>query len=176
MEYCRHLWVGGDQFSLSCLYRVEKHLRGLVGNKSFSTLQQLSQSPNVTSVSSLYNYFYEMSSDESDSLVPPALTLQLGSDMPHPSGRIILILFHSQHVYRNIYKIYLSLRETYSRTASYSTGSLVRETRLPCIFPRRGKLNYLFGSTSHDLTAGTRLTANTRRNHTPTSIRKKNST
>lgn len=42
IEYCCHIWVGASQFSLSSLGGAHKRLRGLVGDKLFSTLQILS--------------------------------------------------------------------------------------------------------------------------------------
>ena len=71
MEYCSHIWAGSSQQALSTLDRVQKRMRGLVGDELFSSLQPLSHRRNVASLSLFYRYFHGKCSDELHSLVPP---------------------------------------------------------------------------------------------------------
>ena len=71
MEYCSHIWAGSSKHSLSSLDRIQYHIRGLVGEELFSSLQSLSHRRNVASLALLYRYFHGKCSDELHSLVPP---------------------------------------------------------------------------------------------------------
>ena len=71
MEYCSHIWAGSSQQALSTIDRVQKRMRGLVGDELFSSLQPLSLRSNVASLSLFYRYFHGKCSDELHSLVPP---------------------------------------------------------------------------------------------------------
>ena len=71
MEYCCHIWGGAAQTSLSCLDRVQRRLRYLVGDELFSTLPPLVHRRNVSSLSLFYRYHNAKCSEELHSLVPP---------------------------------------------------------------------------------------------------------
>ena len=71
MEYCCHIWGGADQTSLSCLDRVQRRLRYLVGDELFSTLPPLNHRRDVSSLSLFYRYYNRMCSKELHSLIPP---------------------------------------------------------------------------------------------------------
>ena len=71
MEYCAHIWAGSSQQALSTLDRVQKRMRGLVGDELFSSLQPLSHRRDVASLSLFYRYFHGKCSEELHSLVPP---------------------------------------------------------------------------------------------------------
>lgn len=67
-------WSGTTQCSLSSFDRVQKDLNVFVGDKGFYTLQALSCSRTIASLSFLYPYFYGKYSNELHSFVPSALT------------------------------------------------------------------------------------------------------
>ena len=71
MEYCCHIWGGAAQTSLSCLDRVQRRLRYLVGDELFSTLPPLSHRRDVASLSLFYRYYNGKCSKELHSLIPP---------------------------------------------------------------------------------------------------------
>ena len=71
MEYCSHIWAGASKTALSSLDRVQRRVRGLVGDELFSSLQSLSHRRNVASLTLFYRYFNGKCSDELHSLVPP---------------------------------------------------------------------------------------------------------
>ena len=70
-EYCSHIWAGSSKTILSALDRVQRRMRGLVGEELFASLQSLSHRRNVASLSLFYRYFYGKCSDELHLLVPP---------------------------------------------------------------------------------------------------------
>ena len=74
MEYCCHIWAGASQQALSCLDRVQRRLRYLVGDSLFSSLQPLSHRRNVASLSLLYRYYNGKCSKELHEMVPPKRT------------------------------------------------------------------------------------------------------
>ena len=71
MEYCCHIWAGLPKTSLSCLDRVQRRLRRLIGDELFKSLQPLSHRRDVASLSLLYRYHSGRCSEELKSLVPP---------------------------------------------------------------------------------------------------------
>ena len=71
MEYCCHIWAGSSSTSLSILDRLQRRIKGLIGDELFSTLHALSHRRDVASLSLFYRYFYGKCSDELHSLVPP---------------------------------------------------------------------------------------------------------
>ena len=71
MEYCCHIWAGLPKTSLSCLDRVQRRLRRLIGDELFKSLQPLSHRRNVASLSLLYRYYSGRCSEELKTLVPP---------------------------------------------------------------------------------------------------------
>ena len=71
MEYCCHIWAGSPKCSLSCLDRVQRRMRWLIGDALFKTLQPLSHRRNVASLSLLYRYYSGKCSEELHQLVPP---------------------------------------------------------------------------------------------------------
>ena len=71
MEYCCHIWAGSSTTSLSILDRLQRRIKGLIGNELFSTLHTLSYRRDVASLSLFYRYFYGKCSDELHSLIPP---------------------------------------------------------------------------------------------------------
>ena len=71
MEYCCHIWSGAPQRSLSILDRLQRRMKGLVGDVLFSTLQPLSHRRDVASLSLFYRYFNGKCSTELHGLVPP---------------------------------------------------------------------------------------------------------
>jgi len=70
MEYCCHLWAVCSQHALSSLDRIQSQMRELVGDELFASLQPLSHSRNVASLSLFYSYFQGDCSEELHSLVP----------------------------------------------------------------------------------------------------------
>ena len=77
MEYCCHIWGGAVQTSLSCLDRVQRRLRYLVGDELFSTLPPLSHRRDVSSLSLFYRYYNGKCSQELQLLVPPMKTFSV---------------------------------------------------------------------------------------------------
>ena len=75
MEYCCHVWAGADQIHLNCLDKVQRRVRGLIGEDLFSTLQPHSHQRDVSSLSLFYRYYHGDCSEELHSLVPPAKTI-----------------------------------------------------------------------------------------------------
>ena len=71
MEYCCHIWAGYSSTSLSILDRLQRRIKGLIGDELFSTLHTLSHRRDVASLTLFYRYFYGKCSDELHSLVPP---------------------------------------------------------------------------------------------------------
>ena len=71
MEYCCHIWGGAAKTSLSCLDRVQRRLRYLVGDELFSNIPPLVQRRDVASLSLFYRYHNGKCSNELHSLVPP---------------------------------------------------------------------------------------------------------
>ena len=71
MEYCCHIWAGSPKTSLSCLDRVQRRLRRLIGDELFKSLQPLSHRRDVASLSLLYRYYSGRCSEELKTLVPP---------------------------------------------------------------------------------------------------------
>merc|ERR1711954_544049 len=63
--------AGSPKSSLSCLDRVQRRMRWLIGDNLFKTLQPLSHRRNVASLSLLYRYYSGKCSEELNQLVPP---------------------------------------------------------------------------------------------------------
>ena len=57
--------------SLTCLDRVKRRMRWLIGDALFKTLQPLSHRRNVASLTLLYRYYSGKCSEELHQLVPP---------------------------------------------------------------------------------------------------------
>ena len=84
MEYCSHIWEGSSKTILSALDRVQRRMRGLVGEELFASLQSLSHRHNVASLSLFYRYIYGKCSDELHLLVPPVRDFPIKSSEAHP--------------------------------------------------------------------------------------------
>lgn len=71
MEYRCHIWHSAAQSSLFSLHRVQKRLRGLVGDELFSTLHSYPPDEMSPAFHLLCRYCYGGCSDELYSLVLP---------------------------------------------------------------------------------------------------------
>ena len=71
MEYYCHIWAGAPKTSISCLDRVQRGLRRLIGDDLFKSLQHLAHRHDDASLSLLYRNYSGRCSDDLKTLVPP---------------------------------------------------------------------------------------------------------
>lgn len=79
MEHCCHIWEGVHQYFLPNFEKVQKQLRGLVGDELFASLQPLPQKRNVAKILLLYCYYHGKWSYELHPVVIPVKTFAVKS-------------------------------------------------------------------------------------------------
>merc|ERR1711954_428911 len=110
--------AGSPKSSLSCLDRVQRRMRWLIGDNLFKTLQPLSHRRNVASLSLLYRYYSGKCSEELHQLVPPPkafgkdtrLAVHTRQNHPHAlDAPDSMICFHADSFFPRTVKLWNSL-------------------------------------------------------------------